>query len=143
VEGTHAAIGAEIVRQREKSPEVVKGIAEHHLDTENISIWGFLISAADAISSSRPGARREDIENYVKRLRDLEEIADSFAGVAKSYAIQAGREIRIMVRPTEVDDLKAVQMARDIAQKIEETLQYPGQIKVTVLREIRAVDYAK
>jgi len=123
--------------------EVVKGIAEHHLDTENISIWGFLISAADAISSSRPGARREDIENYVKRLRDLEEIADSFAGVAKSYAIQAGREIRIMVRPTEVDDLKAVQMARDIAQKIEETLQYPGQIKVTVLREIRAVDYAK
>jgi len=118
-------------------------LLKHHLDTENISIWGFLISAADAISSSRPGARREDIENYVKRLRDLEEIADSFAGVAKSYAIQAGREIRIMVRPTEVDDLKAVQMARDIAQKIEETLQYPGQIKVTVLREIRAVDYAK
>lgn len=143
VEGTHAAIGADIARQWEKSPEVIRGIAEHHLDTVNTSMWGFLVSAADAISSSRPGARREDIESYIKRLRDLEEIANNFDGVAKSYAVQAGREIRIMVSPTEINDLAAVKLARDIAQKIEETLQYPGQIKVTVLRETRAIDYAK
>jgi len=143
IEGTHAQIGADFVRPFEKSPEVVAGVAEHHFETGTTSIWGFLTSAADAISSARPGARRESLENYLKRLRDLEEIADSFSGVEKSYAIQAGREIRILVKPEEVDDLAAMRMARDIVQKIEEGMEYPGQIKVTVLRETRAVDYAK
>jgi ribonuclease Y len=113
------------------------------MDTPNVSIWGFLISAADAISSARPGARRESMENYLKRLRALEDIANSFKGVEKSYAIQAGREIRILVRPEEIDDLGAMRLARDIVKKIEEGLSYPGQIKVTVLRETRAIDYAK
>jgi len=143
VEGTHAAIGADLVKQWDKSPEVVMGIAEHHLETESTSIWGFIISAADAISSARPGARRESLENYIKRMKELESIADGFKGVEKSYAIQAGREIRIMVKPEEIDDLGAMRMARDIVKKIEEGLEYPGQIKVTVLRETRAVDYAK
>jgi ribonuclease Y len=143
VEGTHTQIGADIAKQWEKSPEVVKGILEHHMDTPNISIWGFLISAADAISSARPGARRESLESYLKRLRALEDIADSFKGVEKSYAIQAGREIRILVKPEEIDDLGAMRLARDIVKKIEEGLSYPGQIKVTVLRETRAIDFAK
>ncbi|MES0278599.1 MAG: ribonuclease Y, partial [Dehalococcoidales bacterium] len=143
VEGTHTQIGADLARQWEKSPEVVQGILEHHMDTPNVSIWGFLISAADAISSARPGARRESMENYLKRLRALEDIANSFKGVEKSYAIQAGREIRILVRPEEIDDLGAMRLARDIVKKIEEGLSYPGQIKVTVLRETRAIDYAK
>ncbi len=143
VEGTHAAIGADLVRQWEKSPEVVQGIAEHHLDTSDTSTWGFIISAADAISSARPGARRESLENYLKRLRALEDIANSFTGVDKSYAIQAGREIRILVKPEEIDDLGAMKLAREIGNKIEEGLDYPGQIKVTVLRETRAVDFAK
>lgn len=143
VEGTHASIGAELVKQWEKSPEVIKGIAEHHLDTGNVSIWGFLISAADAISGARPGARREDLEGYIKRLRSLEDIASSFPGVEKTYAIKAGREVRIMVKPQEIDDLTATRMSRDIAKKVEETLQYPGQIKVVVIRETRAIDYAK
>lgn len=143
VEGTHSSIGAEIVKQWEKSPEVIKGIAEHHLESESTSVWGFIISAADAISSARPGARREALESYIKRMRDLEDIANSFKGVEKSYAIQAGREIRILVRPEEVDDLGAMRLARDIVKKIEEGMEYPGQIKVTVLRETRAVDYAR
>ncbi len=143
VEGTHAAIGADIVRQWEKSPEVVRGVAEHHLDTSDTSTWGFIISAADAISSARPGARRESMENYLKRLRALEDIANSFKGVDKSYAIQAGREIRILVKPEEIDDLGGMKLAREIVKKIEEGLDYPGQIKVTVLRETRAVDFAK
>ena len=143
VEGTHAAIGADLVKQWDKAPEVVQGIAEHHLETENVSIWGFIISAADAISSARPGARRESLERYLKRMKALEDIADGFKGVEKSYAIQAGREIRILVKPEEIDDLGAMRIARDIVKKIEEGLEYPGQIKVTVLREIRAVDYAK
>jgi len=143
VEGTHAAIGADLVKQWEKSPEVVQGIAEHHLETADISTWGFLVSAADAISSARPGARRESLENYLKRLNALEDIANGFPGVDKSYAIQAGREIRILVKPEEIDDLGGMRLARDIVKKIEEGLQYPGQIKVTVLRETRAVDYAK
>ena len=143
VEGTHSSIGAEIVKQWEKSPEVIKGIAEHHLDSESTSVWGFIISAADAISSARPGARREALESYIKRMRDLEDIASSFKGVEKSYAIQAGREIRILVRPEEIDDLGAMRLARDIVKKIEEGMEYPGQIKVTVLRETRAVDYAR
>ncbi|MFH0769262.1 MAG: ribonuclease Y [Chloroflexota bacterium] len=143
VEGTHAAIGADLVKQWEKSPEVVQGIAEHHLETSNTSVWGYIISAADAISSARPGARRESLESYLKRLKALEDIANGFKGVEKSFAIQAGREIRILVKPEEIDDLGAMRLARDIVKKIEEGLEYPGQIKVTVLRETRAVDYAK
>ena len=143
VEGTHAQIGADLVKQWDKSPEVVKGIAEHHLETENVSMWGFIISAADAISSARPGARRESLENYLKRMKALEDIANDFKGVDKSYAIQAGREIRILVKPEEIDDLGAMRLVRDIVKRIEEGLEYPGQIKVTVLRETRAVDFAK
>ncbi len=143
VEGTHAAIGADLVKQWDKSPEVVQGIAEHHFETSSTSTWGFIASAADAISSARPGARRESLENYLKRLKALEDIANSFKGVDKSYAIQAGREIRILVKPEDVDDLGAMRLARDIVKKIEEGLAYPGQIKVTVLRETRAIDFAK
>ena len=143
VEGTHAAIGADLVKQWEKNADVVQGIAEHHLETTDTSLWGFIASAADAISSARPGARRESLESYLKRIKTLEDIADSFKGVEKSYAIQAGREIRILVKPEAIDDLGAMRLARDIVKKIEETLQYPGQIKVTVIRETRAVDYAK
>jgi len=143
VEGTHAAIGADLVKQWDKSPEVVQGIAEHHGETDTTSFWGFIISAADAISGARPGARRESLESYLKRLKALEDIANSFSGVDKSYAIQAGREIRILVKPEEIDDLGAMRLARDIVKKIEEGLNYPGQIKVTVLRETRAVDFAK
>ncbi len=143
VEGTHAAIGADLVKQWEKSPEVLQGVAEHHLETSNTSIWGYIASAADAISSARPGARRESLESYLKRLKALEDIADSFKGVEKSFAIQAGREVRILVKPEAIDDLGAMRLARDIVKKVEETLEYPGQIKVTVIRETRAVDYAK
>ena len=143
VEGTHAAIGADLVKQWEKSPEVLKGVSEHHLETSDTSLWGYITSAADAISSARPGARRESLDSYLKRLKALEDIADSFTGVEKSYAIQAGREVRILVKPEAIDDLGAMRLARDIVKKIEETLDYPGQIKVTVLRETRAIDYAK
>jgi ribonuclease Y len=143
VEGTHAAIGAELAKQWEKSPEVVQGIAGHHLETSTSSTWDFIISAADAISSARPGARREILEGYLKRLKALEDIANSFKGVEKSYAIQAGREVRILVKPEEIDDLGAMRLARDIVKKITAGLEYPGQVKVTVIRETRAVDYAK
>ncbi len=143
VEGTHAAIGADLVKQWDKSPEVVQGIAEHHFETGTTSLWGYIVSAADAISSARPGARRESLDSYLKRLKALEDIANGFKGVEKSFAIQAGREIRILVKPEEVDDLGAMRLARDIVKKIEEGMDYPGQIKVTVLRETRAVDYAK
>lgn len=143
VEGTHAAIGADLVKQWDKSPEVIQGIAEHHIETATTGVWGYIISAADAISSARPGARRESLESYLKRLKALEDIANGFKGVEKSFAIQAGREIRILVKPEEIDDLGAMRLARDIVKKIEESLNYPGQIKVTVLRETRAVDYAK
>jgi len=143
VEGPHAQIGAELVRQWDKSAEVVDAIAEHHGETGTMSVMGFIVSAADAISGGRPGARRETLEHYLKRLESLENLANSFPGVEKSYAIQAGREIRIMVKPTEIDDLEALRLARDIVKKIEETLEYPGQIKVTVIRETRVVDYAK
>jgi ribonuclease Y len=143
VEGTHAAIGADLVKQWEKSREVFLGVSEHHLETPNTSMWGYIASAADAISSARPGARRESLENYLKRLRALEDIANSFKGVEKSFAIQAGREVRILVKPETIDDLGAMRLARDIVKKVEETLDYPGQIKVTVIRETQAVDYAK
>jgi ribonucrease Y len=143
VEGSHAQIGADLVRQWEKSPAVVTAVAGHHFEVDNIGVLGFIVAAADAISGARPGARRESLENYLKRLRGLEDIANSFKGVDKSYAIQAGREVRILVSPEAVDDLGAVRLARDIVKKIEETMEYPGQIKVTVLRETRAVDFAK
>jgi ribonuclease Y len=143
VEGSHAAIGAELVQQWDKSPEVVQGVAEHHFETDSTSVWGFIVAAADAISGARPGARRESLEHYLKRLKALEDIANSFKGVEKSYAIQAGREVRILVKPEEIDDLGAMRLARDIVKRVEESLEYPGQIKVTVLRETRAVDYAK
>ncbi|MFC1939839.1 ribonuclease Y [Chloroflexota bacterium] len=143
VEGTHATIGADLVKQWDKSTDVVLGIAEHHGETGSMSVWGYIVAAADAISSARPGARRESLDSYLKRLKALEDVADGFKGVEKSYAIQAGREIRILVKPEEIDDLGAMRLARDIVKKIEEGLEYPGQIKVTVLRETRAIDYAK
>lgn len=143
VEGSHAAIGANLVRQWERSAEVVQAIAEHHGEAPTSSVMGFIIATADAISGSRPGARRESLEHYLKRIEALESVANSFPGVEKAYAVQAGREVRIMVKPEEVDDLSAMRLARDIVKKIEETLEYPGQIKVTVVRETRAVDYAR
>jgi len=143
VEGSHAAIGADLIKQWDKSPEAVQGAAEHHGEAGTTSIWGFIVSAADAISAARPGARRESLENYLKRLNALEDIANGFKGVEKSYAIQAGREIRILVSPETIDDLGAMRLARDVVKRIEESMEYPGQIKVTVLRETRAVDYAK
>ncbi|TET27082.1 MAG: ribonuclease Y [Dehalococcoidia bacterium] len=143
IEGTHAAIGADQVKQWDKSAEVVQAIAEHHGETDTTSVMGFIVSAADAISSARPGARRESLEGYLKRLEALENIANSFKGVEKSFAIQAGREVRILVKPEEIDDLGVMRLARDIVKKIEEGLGYPGQIKVTVVRETRAIDYAR
>ncbi len=142
-EGTHAMIGAEFAKRHGVSPKVVNCIASHHHEVEQESVEAVIVEAADAISGARPGARREDLEQYIKRLRALEDIANSFKGVNQSFAIQAGREVRIMVRPEDVDDLGATRLARDIAKKVEETMQYPGQIKVTVIRETRAVDYAK
>lgn len=143
VEGPHAQIGADLVRQWEKSEVVVNAVAEHHGETGRMSVMGFIVSAADAISGGRPGARRESLDQYLKRLEALESVANSFSGVEKSFAIQAGREIRIMVKPEEIDDLQAMRLARDIVKRIEDTLSYPGQIKVTVVRETRAVDFAK
>ena len=143
VEGTHAAIGADLIKQWDKSPEIAQAVAEHHGEADTTSVMGFIIAAADAISSARPGARRESLDSYLKRLEALEEIANSFKGVEKSFAIQAGREIRILVKPEEIDDLGSMRLARDIVKKIEEGMEYPGQIKVTVLRETRAIDYAR
>jgi len=142
-EGPHALIGADIVRQWDKSAAVVQAVAEHHGEVEITSAEGFIVSAADAISGARPGARRESLEHYLKHLEALEGIANSFQGVEKSYAIQAGREVRILVKPEDIDDLGAMRLARDVVKKVEESLNYPGQIKVTVIRETRAVDYAK
>jgi len=143
VEGSHVSIGAEMAKKYRESPAVVHAIAAHHGDIEPNSIIAVLVQAADAISAARPGARRETLESYLKRLERLESIANSFSGVEKVYAVQAGREIRIMVKPEKIDDATAVLTAREVAKKIEEELEYPGQIKVTVIRETRAVDYAK
>jgi len=142
-EGTHAMIGAEFSRRYGVHPKIVNIIAAHHHEVEQESVEAVIVESADAISGARPGARREDLEQYIKRLRALEEIANSFKGVQMSYAIQAGREVRIIVKPDDIDDLEATRLAKDIAKKIEETMQYPGQIKVTVIRETRAVEYAK
>ncbi|MGI9148057.1 MAG: ribonuclease Y [Chloroflexota bacterium] len=144
VEGPHHIIGADFIRRFGESKPVVQAVMGHHdHDPEQQSIEDVLVQAADAASGARPGARRESVENYVRRLEALEEVANSFDGVEKSFAIQAGREVRIIVRPEQVDDLQAMRLARDIVKKIEETLQYPGQVKVTVVRETRAVDYAR
>lgn len=142
-EGTHARIGAEICRRYGVPEEVVRCIESHHHEVEQNSIEAVIVEAADAISGARPGARRESLELYLKRIRALEEIANSFQGVAESYAIQAGREIRIIVKPEEIDDLATIRLSKDIASKLEESMEYPGQIKVTVIREVRAEEYAK
>jgi ribonuclease Y len=142
-EGTHASLGAEFCKRYGVHPAIVNAIAAHHHEVEQESVEAVIAEAADAISGARPGARREDLEAYIKRIRTLEEMATSFEGVLQAFAIQAGREVRIIVRPDEIDDLASTRLARDIAKKIEETMQYPGQIKVTVIRETRAVDYAK
>lgn len=143
VEGPHVEIGADLAKRYRESQDVIHAIAAHHGDIEATTIVAVLVQAADAISAARPGARRETLENYLKRLEKLEEIADSFEGVEKAFAIQAGREIRIMVKPDKIDDAGSILMARDIVKKIEGEMEYPGQIKVTVIRETRAVDYAK
>lgn len=143
VEGSHAIIGAELARKYGESPKIVNAIAAHHEDVRAETILAPLVDAADALSGARPGARREMMETYVRRLEELERITNSFKGVEKSYAVQAGREIRIMVQHELVSDDEAARMAREIARKIENEMTYPGQIKVTVIREIRAVDYAK
>ncbi len=142
-EGTHSAIGAEFVSRYGVAKPIVNAIASHHHEDEQESVEAIIVEAADAISGARPGARRESLEQYLKRVKALEEVANSYKGVNQSYALQAGREVRIIVRPEDIDDLEATRLARDIAKQIEETMQYPGQIKVTVLRETRAVDYAK
>ena len=143
VEGSHAIIGAELARKYGESPKIVNAIAAHHEDVKAETILAPLVDAADALSGARPGARREMMESYTRRLEDLERIVNSFRGVEKSYAVQAGREIRIMVQHDLVSDDEAARMAREIAKKIETEMTYPGQIKVTVIREMRAVDYAK
>ncbi|MDH5607579.1 MAG: ribonuclease Y, partial [Anaerolineae bacterium] len=143
LEGTHAGIGAEFIKRYGVPAVVVNAVAAHHHEVEQESLEAIIVESADAISGARPGARRESLEQYVKRVKALEEIASSYKGVSQSYALQAGREVRIIVRPEDIDDLDATRLARDIAKQIEESMQYPGQIKVTVLRETRAVDYAK
>jgi len=143
VEGTHAAIGADFCQRYGVNPNVVNIIAAHHHESEQDSVEAVIVEAADAISGARPGARRESLEQYIKRIRALEEVASSFPGVSQCYALQAGREIRVIVLPEDIDDLEATQLARSVAKKIEEGMRYPGQIKVTVIRETRAIDYAK
>lgn len=143
IEGTHAKIGAELAKKYGESQEVVNAVEAHHEETESKSIYGVLAIAADAISAARPGARRETLESYVKRLENLESIATFFKGVEKAFAIQAGREIRVIVQPEKISDADSVILARDIRKKIEEGMEYPGQIKVTVIRETRAIEYAK
>lgn len=143
VEGSHVEIGIELGKKYKEHPTVINSIASHHGDVEPNSVISMLVGAADALSAARPGARRETLETYIKRLEKLEEISESFEGVEKSYAIQAGREIRIMVKPDMVDDVESYRLAREITKKIEQELDYPGHIKVTVIRETRAVEYAK
>jgi ribonuclease Y len=143
VDGPHALIGADLARRYGLAESLVNAIGSHHAEMEQSSFEAVLVQAADAISGARPGARRESLENYIKRIKALEQVANSFEGVDTSFAIQAGREIRIIVKPDEVDDLGAIRLSRDIAKKVEESLQYPGQIKVTVIRETRATEFAK
>ena len=143
VEGPHVSIGADLAKRYRESKEVVNAIEAHHGDVEPMTVEAVLVAAADAVSAARPGARRETLEAYLRRLEKLEEIANSFDGVEKCYAIQAGREIRVIVKPDKVDDVEAAKISRDIVKRIEQELEYPGQIKVIVTRETRAVEYAK
>ncbi|MBI2764690.1 MAG: ribonuclease Y [Chloroflexi bacterium] len=143
VEGPHTVIGGELLKRYGFPQSVIDGVVGHHGDVEPVTMVGTLISAADAISAARPGARSEIVSNYIQRLQELEAVANGFPGVEKAFAIQAGREVRVIVKPEEIDDLTATRLARDISQKIQESLQYPGQIKITVIRETRAVEYAK
>ncbi|TMC71542.1 MAG: ribonuclease Y [Chloroflexi bacterium] len=143
VEGPHTVIGGELLKRYGFPQAVIDGVVGHHGDVEPVTMVGTLISAADAISAARPGARSEIVSNYIQRLQELESVANSFPGVEKSFAIQAGREVRVVVKPDQLDDLETARLSRDIAQKIQDTLQYPGQIKITVIRETRAVEYAK
>ena len=143
VEGSHVQIGVDVAKKYKESKEIIHAIEAHHGDVEAQTIIAVIVQAADAISAARPGARRENLENYIKRLEKLEEIAKSFDGVEKVFAIQAGREIRVMVKPEHINDEKMILVARDIVKKIESELEYPGQIKVNLIRESRVVDYAK
>ena len=143
MEGSHISIGVSLCKKYKEGPVVINAVEAHHGDAEPKSIIAVLVQAADAISAARPGARRETLESYIKRLQNLEEIADSFKGVEKSFAIQAGRELRIVVIPEEVSDENMTLLARNVAKRIEDELEYPGQIKVNIVRETRAVDYAK
>ncbi len=142
-EGTHAMLGAEFCQRFNVPPPVINAIASHHHEIEQESVESIIVEAADAISGARPGARRESLENYIKRVRTLEEIATSFPGVESAYALQAGREIRILVKPDQIDDLEAMRLSKNIAKTVEESMQYPGQIQVTVIRETRALSFAK
>lgn len=143
VEGTHAAIGAEICRRYGVGEVICNAIAAHHHEVDQESLEAVIVEVSDAISGARPGARREGLEQYIKRVRTLEDIANSFQGVDQAYALQAGREVRVIVTPSDVDDFTAMKISRDVARKIEESMQYPGQIQVTVIRETRAIEYAK
>ena len=143
MEGTHVEIGVEVLKKYKENPNVINAVEAHHGDVEPQTIEAVLIQAADAISASRPGARRETLETYIKRLEELEKIADSFEGVEKSFAIQAGREIRIIVKPDKISDDKMTLLARDVAKSVEDEMEYPGQIKINLIRETRVVDYAK
>ena len=143
IEGSHVQIGVDICRKYKENTQLIHALEAHHGDVEPKTPLAFIIQAADAISAARPGARRENVESYVKRLENLEEISSSFEGVEQAFAVQAGREVRIMVKPDVVSDDQVILLARAVAKKIEDTLDYPGQIKVNVIRESRAVDYAK
>ena len=143
MEGTHVEIGVEVLKKYKENPNVINAVEAHHGDVEPQTIEAVLVQAADAISASRPGARRETLESYIKRLEELEKIADSFEGVEKSFAIQAGREIRIIVKPDKISDYKMTLLAKDVAKSVEDEMEYPGQIKINLIRETRVVDYAK
>ncbi len=143
VEGSHVELGSNLAKKYKESNIVINAIESHHGDVESDSVISVLINIADALSASRPGARNDSLENYVKRLRDLEEIGNSIEGVEKTYAMQAGRELRVIVKPEKIDDLASYKVARDVKQRIENELQYPGTIKVIVIRETRAIEEAK
>ena len=143
MEGSHVSIGVDMLKKYKENKEVIHAVEAHHGDVEPTTVEAVLVQAADAISAARPGARRETLESYTKRLEKLEKIASSFEGVEKSYAIQAGREVRVMVKPEVVDDIKMVHVAREIAKQVENDLEYPGHIKVSLIRETRATEFAK
>ncbi len=143
MEGPHALIGAELAKKYGEAPEVVHAIEAHHEDVPPTTLYAVLTIVADAISGSRPGARGDTLEHYVKRLQALEAICNAFSGVEKSYAIQAGREVRVIVQPERVTDLEAISLAREIKRKVESAIEFPGQIKITVIRETRSIEYAR